>query len=254
MMSTNQIGHGSLYALALDSSITIHLCSISTQMYVYTLLLEDTVITCQKDWQAVQDANLSSSLRCSSKHSIAELILRNHLRATEGKKDAALLNTLQALYVQAGIALQRIAQSRTVLGKSRRVKNNQIILLVMFIKILEGIFADSLMACIFREIERNILIGQFYRLGTAVYGVNSLSLASHRINRKTAGIAEHVEHALTLGIMLEQRTVLTLIYEETRFLTTQPVDMEFQSILYSNIVSITSQYKAIFLSEVSLIW
>ena len=37
-------------------------------------------------------------------------------------------------------------------------------------------------------------------------------------------------------------------YEETRFLTTQPVDMEFQSILYSNIVSITSQYKAIFLS------
>ena len=52
-LSTNQIGHGSLYALALDSSITIHLCSISTQMYVYTLLLEDTVITCQKDWQAV---------------------------------------------------------------------------------------------------------------------------------------------------------------------------------------------------------
>ena len=48
--------------------------------------------------QLVQDANLSSSLRCSSKHSIAELILRNHLRATEGKKDAALLNTLQALY------------------------------------------------------------------------------------------------------------------------------------------------------------
>ena len=59
--------------------------------------------------QLVQDANLSSSLRCSSKHCIAELILRNHLRATEGKKDAALLNTLQALYVQAGIALQRIA-------------------------------------------------------------------------------------------------------------------------------------------------
>ena len=28
--------------------------------------------------------------------------------------------------------------------------------------------------------------------------------------------------------MLEQRTVLTLIYEETRFLTTQPVDMEFE--------------------------
>ena len=158
-----------------------------------------------------------------------DLILRNPLRATEGKKDAALLNTLQALYVQAGIALQRIAQSRTVLGKSRRIKNNQIILLVMFIKILEGIFADSLMACISREIERNILIGQFYRLGTAVYGVNSLSPASHRINRKAAGIAEHVEHALTLGIMLEQRTVLTLIYEETRFLTTQPSDKEYKT-------------------------
>ena len=203
--------------------------------------------------QLVQNANLSSSLRSCSKHSVAELILGHHLRAAEGKKDTTLLNTLQALYIQAGITLQRITQSRTVLGKSRRIQNYQIILLIMFIKIFEGIFADSLMTCIPREIERNILIGQFYRLGTAVNRVNSLSLTSHRINRKSSGIAEHVEHTLSLGIMLEQRTVLTLIYKETGFLTSQPVDMEFQPILYSYIVSITSQDKTILLSEISLI-
>ena len=203
--------------------------------------------------QLVQDAHLSSCLSCCSKHCVAELILRYHLRAAESKEDTTLLNTLQTLHIQAGITLQCITQSRTVLGKSRRIKNYQIILLVVFVEILESIFADSLMASISREVKRNILIGQFYSLGTAVYRVNSLSLASHRINREAASIAEHVEHTLTLGIMLEQRTVFTLVNEETGFLTTQPIDMEFQSILYSYIVSITSQNKAILLSEVSLI-
>ena len=53
--------------------------------------------------------------------------------------------------------------------------------------------------------------------------------------------------------MLKQRTVLTLIDEETGLLTTQPVDMELQSILHSHIIGITAQDKAILLAQVGLI-
>ena len=54
--------------------------------------------------------------------------------------------------------------------------------------------------------------------------------------------------------MLQQRTVLALVYEETGLLTAQPVDMELQSVLYRHVVGITSQDESVLLSEVSLVW
>ena len=54
--------------------------------------------------------------------------------------------------------------------------------------------------------------------------------------------------------MLEQGTVLTLIYEETGLLTAQPVDMELQSVLHSHVISIATQDKAILLAQVCLVW
>ncbi len=110
------------------------------------------------------------------------------------------------------------------------------------------------MAWVAREVESDVLIGQLDRLGTAVHGVNRLGIATHGIDRETAGIAEHVEHALALGIMLQQGAVLTLVYEETGLLTAQPVDMELQSVLHSHIIGITTQDEAILLTQVCLVW
>ena len=204
--------------------------------------------------QLVQDANLSSCLGCCSKHSVAEIILGNHLRAAEGEEDSTLLDSLQALYIQAGISLQRIAQRSTVLGKGWRIEDNEIILLVVLIQILERILAECLVAWVAREVESDVLIGQLDRLGAAIHGVNRLGIAAHGIDRETAGIAEHVEHALALGVMLEQGAVLTLIYEETGLLTAQPIDMELQSVLHSHIISIATQDEAILLAQVCLVW
>ena len=179
--------------------------------------------------QLVQDAHLSASLGSSGKDGIAEIILGYHLRATECKEDSALLDALQSLHVQTGISLQCIMQGCTVLGKGWRIEDDEVILLVMVIEILESILADSLMTCIAREVESDILIGQLDGLGTAVYRVDSLGFTTHCIDRETACIAEHIEHALALGIMLQERAVLTLVYEETGLLTAQPVDMELQA-------------------------
>ena len=54
--------------------------------------------------------------------------------------------------------------------------------------------------------------------------------------------------------MFQKRTVFALIHKETGLLTSQPIDMEFQPILNSHIVSITTQNKSVFLTEISLEW
>ena len=132
--------------------------------------------------QLVQDANLSSCLGCCSKHSVAEIILGYHLRAAEGKEDSTLLDSLQALYIQSGISLQRIAQRRTVLGKGWRIKDDEIILLVVLIQILERILADCLVAWVAREVEGDVLIGQLDCLGAAIYGMDCLGITTHGID------------------------------------------------------------------------
>ena len=132
--------------------------------------------------QLMQDANLSSSLGCCGKHSVAEIILGYHLRAAEGEEDSTLLDSLQTLHIQTSISLQRIAQRRTVLGKGRRIEDDEIILLVVLIQILEGILAECLVAWVAREVESDVLIGQLDCLGAAIYGVNHLGIAAHGID------------------------------------------------------------------------
>ena len=82
--------------------------------------------------------------------------------------------------------------------------------------------------------------------------MHEFGIASHGIHRKASGIAEHIQYALAFGIMFQKRTVFALIHKETGLLTSQPVDMELQSILYSHIICITAQDKSVFLSQISL--
>ena len=145
-------------------------------------------------------------------------------------------------------------QCCSVLSECRWVEDDEVVLLVVLIEILEGILAECLMTLVTREIERDVLIGQFDGLGTAIHGVYLLGIASHRIDGETAGIAEHVEHALALGILLQKGAVVTLVNEEAGLLASQPVDMEFQSIFHRHIVGIATDDETILLTQVSLEW
>ena len=77
--------------------------------------------------QLMQDAHLTTCQGRSRKDSIAEMVFRNHLRARERKEDATLFNLLERLLVQSGVALQGIMQRTTMLGKGRRVENDEVI-------------------------------------------------------------------------------------------------------------------------------
>ena len=100
--------------------------------------------------QLVEDAHLASCLGCRREHRLAEMLLADHLRATEGEEDATLADTLKSLDVEARIALEGVAQRATVLGEGGRVEDDQVVLVVVAVEILEGVLAESLMAMVRR--------------------------------------------------------------------------------------------------------
>ncbi len=75
----------------------------------------------------VEDAHATACLSCSGEDGSAELVLSDHLRAGEGEEDAAGGYLLKRLGIEPGIALQRIVEGTAVLGKGRRVEDNQIV-------------------------------------------------------------------------------------------------------------------------------
>ena len=118
--------------------------------------------------QLVEDAHLTACLGSSCEDGIAEMILGNHLRTAECEEDTTLLNLLESLVIQAGIAFQSIMERPTVLGKGGRIENDEIVLIASLLEILEGILAESLMARIAGEIELYIAVGEFDGLGAAI--------------------------------------------------------------------------------------
>ena len=63
-----------------------------------------------------------------------------------------------------------------------------------------------------------------------------LSPTSHGIYRKAASVAKHVQHPPAFGVFLQQFSVFSLVDEESCFLPSEPVDVEFQSIFQGDVV------------------
>ena len=136
-------------------------------------------------------------------------------------------------------------KSTTMFSKSRRVKDNKIIIITCLLKILKRILTEGLMTLIALKIQCDITVCKFDSLCTAVNRVNQLSSTTHSVYRESTCITEHIQYALTCRILLQQRTVITLVNKETSFLSTQPIHIEFQSVLKSHIIIRTAIDKAI---------
>ena len=113
----------------------------------------------------MQDANLTARLCSCGKDCVTEIILCNYLRATESEQDSTWLDMLERLYIQSCISFQGIMKSTTMLCKCRRVKDYEIILIALCIKVFECILAECLMTRIIREVKLNISICELYCLG-----------------------------------------------------------------------------------------
>ena len=188
--------------------------------------------------QLVQDAYLTPGKGGSRKDGIAEMVFGHNLRARERKEDATLVYLLKCLLVQTGIALQRIVQGSAMLGKGRRVEDDKVVmmLLVDALQELKCVFAEGFVTRVAREIQLHVLLGQLDGLARAVHAMHQLGATPHGIERETTSIAEHIQDALAVGILFQQRAVLALVDEESCLLAAKPVDTELQTILRSDIV------------------
>ncbi len=142
-----------------------------------------------------------------------------------------------------------------MLGKCRRIKNDQIIFVLLhFIKEPEGVGCVSLVTLVTREIEGDVRVGEGRGFCRRVNRVDALSSAPHRIDRKTARVAEHIEDITAAGVFLQKRAVVPLVNEETGLLTAKPVNVELQSVLESDVSVVCADEIFILRIEVRLIW
>ena len=141
-------------------------------------------------------------------------------------------------------------QGTSVLGKGWRVENDEVVGRVRTLahttfQELESILAESLVAGVAREVQLHVCLGQLNGLGTAVNAMHQLGTSTHSIEREASRIAEHIQHTLTTGIMLQQGTIPALVNKKARLLPFQPVNTELQAILRSDIIVAATHQKAV---------
>ena len=91
------------------------------------------------------------------------------MRTTEGEDDAALANLAEGDGVEAGIALEGIAQGIAVLGKGGRVEDDEVVVAACLFQELEGVLGIGFVARVAREIEFGIGACQFDGLLAAIH-------------------------------------------------------------------------------------
>ena len=79
---------------------------------------------------------------------------------------------------------------------------------------------------IFAEVQSDMALGEVHRLGGAVERIDTLSSCPKGIDGEASCIAEGIEHGASLGILTYELSILSLIDEEARLLSLEPVGDE----------------------------
>lgn len=148
--------------------------------------------------ELVQNPHCPSCLCGGCEHSVAEIVFRDNLRTRESEQYSAFLYMLESLDVQPCVPLQCIAQCSTVLCKSRRVKDDEVIFVAIFLKELEGILTESPVSGVVWEVHVHISVGQFDGFARTVDRVHDFRTATHGVEREASRVAEHVQHTFAL--------------------------------------------------------
>lgn len=115
--------------------------------------------------ELVHDAHTASALCSCCEDGIAEVLLAYYLGAGEGEEDAARTYLLECLGIELGVAAEGIAEGSTMLGKGRRVEDDEVVLPSHAVEILEGVFGKGFMAGIAGKIKLYIGTGKVDGLG-----------------------------------------------------------------------------------------
>ena len=196
---------------------------------------------------------MSPTLRRRRENGQAKLVLVDRLRTGEGEDDAPGLDFSERNGVESRVTLEGVAQRILVLGESRGIQHNQIVVAARAIEKFECIFGVGFVPLVVRKIERDVGLRESDGLFAGIHAVHAFSPAPHRIDRETAGVTEHVQDRTPAAVLFEQASVVSLVHEKSRFLAFEPVNVEFQTILKGDILFCVATQEAIFLLEISFV-
>ena len=135
-------------------------------------------------------ADVAPGLGSGSENGEAELLGTDGLGAAEREDYAARTDLAESERVKAGISTQGAAQHVTVLGKSRRVKDDEVVVARSHVvEVTEGIVGKSLVTFSYgrRKVEGDVGTRQVDGLVTAVYGMNELGTATQGVDGERTG-------------------------------------------------------------------
>ncbi len=159
------------------------------------------------------------------------MIALNHLRAGIGKQKSAAFYFCQCFGIQSLIALNGIMPCVHALRVGRWIENDQIKFSVRhFFQIIQRVLSNAWILLRIEIIQCNILPAKLHRFFRTVDCYNLLRTACQRVNRESAGIAEHVQHFASFRKFFHHLAVLALINKESGLLTFAPVNEKFISV------------------------
>lgn len=186
----------------------------------------------------MQDADTSSDAGSRTEDSQTEGLFVHRLGAREGEEYATRTDLPDSLGVDTLVTTQGIAYGVAMLGKSRRIEDDQIIICDFrfmicdfLIEEIEGIDGIGMMTRVVGEVASHVDIDQVDGFLADIDRIDSTGTATQGIEREASGVAEHIEHVLATRIALDEGTVLTLVNKEAGLLATQPINAELETIL-----------------------
>ena len=154
--------------------------------------------------QLMQDAHTASGHGGGCEYGCTEVFFADGLRAGESEEYAARFDLLESLDIEFSVALQGVTQCVAVLGKCRRVQDDEVVLVTHAVEILEGILCIGCMTAVTGKVQLYVLVCQINGFCRAVYGVHQVGIATHGVDRKATGVAEHVQYIAPIGIAFQQ--------------------------------------------------
>ena len=89
-----------------------------------------------------------------------------------------------------------------MLGEGRRIEDDEIVIVAGTSEVIEGVFGKGAVAVVVGEVEGDVAVGQGDRFRGAIDGVYRPHTAAHGVDGEAAGVAKHIQHRATAGVLL----------------------------------------------------
>ena len=152
--------------------------------------------------ELMQDADVATRLCSGGEDGQSEVVTTDHLRAGEGEEDASGPNLLESRGVEFAIPLEGVAEHVAMLGEGRRIEDDKVVIVSGTSEVVKGVFGKGAVTVVVGKVEGDVALGQVDGFRGAIDGVYRPRTAAHGVDGEAAGVAKHIQHRATAGVLL----------------------------------------------------